>query len=96
VVARSQYRGTVKRRTQLLYGLNESATTLPAPGAEVFAGPEREQPVGELVLAAQQGERLALLAELQLAAWEGQAPLQLADGRLLERAALPYAIKAPE
>ena len=66
----------------------------------MFAGPEREQPVGEVVMAAQgtaQGpEQLALLAELQLSAWESAVELQLADGRVLTRGALPYVIKAPE
>ncbi|MBB5205444.1 hypothetical protein HNQ51_002763 [Inhella inkyongensis] len=94
VVARSQYRGTVKRRTQLLLGA--AASPLPLAGAELFAGPDREQPVGEVVMAAQQGDQMALLAELQLSAWETEAELQTSDGQRLQRAALPYAVKAPE
>ena len=90
VVARSQYRGTVKRRTQLLLGASA------APGSELFAGPEREQPVGEVVLGAEWEGQAGVLAEVQLAAWESDAALQLADGRALQRAALPYAVKAPE
>ncbi len=90
VVARSQYRGTVKRRTQLLLGASA------APGSELFAGPEREQPVGEVVMGACWENQAGVLAEVQLAAWESEAVLQLADGRTLQRAALPYAVKAPE
>lgn len=87
VVARSQYRGTVKRRVQLLRGASG------APGSAVFAGDEE---VGELLMGASWGDDAAVLAELQLSAWEGEAPLRLADGSPLQRAALPYAVKAPE
>lgn len=87
VVARSQYRGTVKRRVQLLRGANG------APGSAVFAGDEE---VGELLMGAAWGDDAAVLAELQLSAWESEAPLRLADGSPLQRAALPYAVKAPE
>jgi folate-binding protein YgfZ len=90
VVARSQYRGTVKRRTQLLLG------GAAAPATELFAGPEREQAVGEVVAAASWNGQSALLAEVQLAAWAGDAVLQLPDGTPLRRAALPYAVVAPE
>jgi len=87
VVARSQYRGTVKRRMQLLQGGSA------APGSELFAG---DDAVGEVVAAARWQDQAALLAEVQLAAWEGEAPLRLADGTVLTRAALPYDIKAPQ
>ena len=90
VVARSQYRGTVKRRTQLLLG------GAAAPATELFAGPEREQAVGEVVAAASWNGQSGLLAEVQLAAWAGDAQLQLPDGTPLTRAALPYAVVAPE
>ncbi|MBH9553043.1 CAF17-like 4Fe-4S cluster assembly/insertion protein YgfZ [Inhella gelatinilytica] len=90
VVARSQYRGTVKRRTQLLTGAQA------APATEIFAGEDREQAVGEVVAGAQWDGQSAVLAEVQLSAWESEQPLHLADGRALTRAALPYLIKAPE
>ena len=88
VVARSQYRGTVKRRTQLLTG-----GTAPA-GSELWSGDD--SPVGEVVAAASWDGQSALLGEVQLAAWEGEAALRLPDGTPLTRAALPYAVKAPE
>jgi len=90
VVARSQYRGTVKRRTQLLLG------GAAAPATELFAGDARDSAVGEVVAAARWNGEAALLAEVQLAAWESDAALTLADGTPLTRAALPYAVKAPE
>ncbi len=90
VVARSQYRGTVKRRTQLLVG------GAAAPATELFAGADRDSAVGEVVAAARWNGQAALLAEVQLSAWDGDANLALADGTPLTRAALPYAVKAPE
>jgi folate-binding protein YgfZ len=87
VVARSQYRGTVKRRLQLLLGASA------APGTELL-GPEGA--VGEVVQGAQWNDEAGVLAEVQLAAWDSEMPLTVADGRPLRRAALPYAVKAPE
>jgi tRNA-modifying protein YgfZ len=87
VVARSQYRGTVKRRAQRLSGASA------APGTELLHNGEA---VGEVVLGAEWQGEAGVLAELQLSAWEGDAPITLADGRPLTRATLPYAVKAPE
>ncbi len=87
VVARSQYRGTVKRRAQLLLG------AVAAPGSEVF---QDDQAVGEVLAAAQWAGGSAVLAELQLAAWESDSPLHVTGSGPLLRGALPYAIKAPE
>jgi folate-binding protein YgfZ len=87
VVARSQYRGTVKRRAQLLLG------AVAAPGSEVF---QEDQAVGEVLAAAQWAGESAVLAELQLAAWESDSPLHVTGSGPLLRGALPYAIKAPE
>jgi folate-binding protein YgfZ len=90
VVARSQYRGTVKRRAQLLLG------GVAAPGAPVFDGPGRDNPVGEVLQAAEWDGQAALLAEVQLAAWEAEVAFQLEGGQALHRGALPYPVKAPE
>jgi tRNA-modifying protein YgfZ len=87
VVARSQYRGTVKRRAQLLLGASAAA------GSEVWQG---EQAVGEVLASATWGGQSAVLAELQLAAWESDQALRLLDSAVLERGVLPYAVKAPE
>jgi tRNA-modifying protein YgfZ len=91
VVARSQYRGTLKRRTCLM----ETATLL-SPGTEVFHDLDPSQPAGMAVLAATgPGGRHAALVELKLTAADGGtlhagAP----DGPDLVRVPLPYTLDA--
>lgn len=87
VVARSQYRGTTKRRAFLFDAQAEAA-----PGQEVFAaGDDPAQPSGMVVDAATLQGRTAALVELKLAAL-GAASLHLRspDGPALQRAPLPY------
>lgn len=87
VVARSQYRGTLKRRGTLL----RSAVPLVA-GQEVFHSADPGQPAGTVALAAGpvDGAYLAL-TELKLAALAGGSlHLGAADGAALTPAALPY------
>lgn len=55
VVARSQFRGTLKRRTYLA-----RSSSLLQPGEEVFAEGNYEQPVGVVVQAAQQSDGVAV------------------------------------
>lgn len=89
IVARSQYRGTLKRRGQVL----ESTVAL-APGQEVFNDADPDQPAGMVVLAGSlpHGAHAALV-ELKLAALEaGALHAGTASGPLLTLAALPYAI----
>ena len=90
VVARSQYRGTLKRRTYLL----DSAAEL-QPGQEVFHSADPGQPAGMVVLAASAGaQRHAALVELKIAALEGGTLHAVAaDGPLLRPTALPYALE---
>jgi folate-binding protein YgfZ len=92
IVARSQYRGTVKRRMYLVEG--EVAA---APGLEVWAAGDASQPAGVVVLAATlQGPaaplpRHAALVEAKRAQAEtGELRLGTADGAPLHRRALPY------
>ena len=90
VVARSQYRGTLKRRTYLLDG----AAAL-QPGQEVFHSADPGQPAGMVVLTASaDAERHAALVALKIAALEGGTlHAGAADGPLLRPAALPYALE---
>ena len=90
VVARSQYRGTLKRRTYLLDG----AAAL-QPGQEVFHSADPGQPAGMVVLAASADpERHAALVELKISALDGGTlHAGAADGPLLRPAALPYALE---
>lgn len=88
VVARSQYRGTLKRRGYLLEG-----DTAVAPGQEVFHDADPGQPAGMVALAGALGGRPVALVELKIAALEGGTlHLGAADGPLLKPRALPYAI----
>jgi folate-binding protein YgfZ len=91
VVARSQYRGTIKRRTYLV----DSAVALSA-GSDVFHSEDPGQPAGQVVLGASLGDtRFAALVELKMAALQtGTLHAGSADGLRLSVAALPYALDA--
>lgn len=89
IVARSQYRGTTKRRAFLF-----DAAADAAPGQEVFtAGDDPGQPSGLVMDAATLQGQTAVLVELKIAAL--QAPslhLRAPDGPALRPAPLPYAL----
>ena len=89
IVARSQYRGTLKRRAQVL----GSAVLLQA-GQEVFHDADPGQPAGRVVLAGNlPGTGPVALVELKLAALDGGALHAGAPaGPLLQRGTLPYAV----
>ncbi|HEV8690769.1 MAG TPA: folate-binding protein [Ideonella sp.] len=90
VVARSQYRGTLKRRTVLL-----ASPVAISEGQEVFHDADPGQPGGLVALAAPaaNGEHIALV-EVKRALAEGPGAFHLgaADGPALQPRALPYAI----
>ncbi len=84
VVARSQFRGTLKRRAYLM-----TADAPVAPGDEVFAASDAEQPVGTVAQAAPGADgRWAALVSMQIAALEAGG-LQ-ANGVALQVEPLPY------
>jgi folate-binding protein YgfZ len=88
VVARSQYRGTIKRRMHL-FATSGSAKA----GQEVFHSGDASQPAGMVVNAADTASGSVLLAEAKLAALEGGTlHLGAADGPSLQRLELPYPI----
>jgi folate-binding protein YgfZ len=90
IVARSQYRGTLKRRGQVV----DSAVAL-APGQEIFHDADPGQPAGMVVLAGTWAGSHAALVELKLSALDGGSlHAGAADGALLTPAALPYDIPA--
>ena len=88
VVARSQYRGTTKRRTFLF-----DADVVPQPGQDVFASGDGGEAAGTVANAAPRpdGSGGSALVELRLAAL-GSASLHLGapDGPRLRRTELPY------
>ncbi len=91
VVARSQYRGTLKRRAHIV-----GSPVALQPGQEVFHDADPGQPAGMVVLAGSlAGRHHAALVELKLSALAGGSlHAGAADGPLLTPATLPYAIPA--
>lgn len=91
VVARSHYRGTVKRR--MAYGTLEGAEAATA-GADVFEAGRADEPCGRVVDAATLGQHTAVLFETTLASLPaGVLHLGAADGPAITAAALPYPIE---
>ena len=89
VVARSQFRGTLKRR---MYRVASPA--LPTPGQEVFVASDADQPVGTVVLAAARTtEGFEALVSMQTSASEEALHLGSSTGPALQVLALPYALK---
>jgi folate-binding protein YgfZ len=88
VVARSQYRGTIKRRTSLAHA--ESAK----PGDELFHSDDPGQPCGLVVNVAPAPEGgVDALVEIKLAALEqGSVHVGAAGGPVLKFSPLPYAL----
>lgn len=97
IVARSQYRGTVKRRT-FLFSVDGATEGAPQIGQELFHSADPGQPAGLVAAAAQRDGRGLLLAEVKLAALEGDGTLHLgaADGPALTPQPLPYTVGEPQ
>jgi folate-binding protein YgfZ len=95
IVARSQYRGTLKRRMVLAEG---DAAAL--AGAEVFAASDPSQPAGQVVLSASLphpggGARHATLIEVKKALTDaGELHLGAIDGPRVRLRELPYEVPA--
>jgi folate-binding protein YgfZ len=87
VVARSQFRGTLKRRTYLAHGV-----ACAEAGQDVFHASDREQPCGTVVLsAANPIGGVDLLVSMQISAADGQSlTIGQPDGPALTLLPLPY------
>lgn len=97
IVARSQYRGAVKRRLQLAhFSSSTSSLGLAKPGMELFLDSDASQPCGMVVLAASnpaQLDRIDLQVECKLDALEaGNIHLGSPDGPVLKIDQLPYSL----
>jgi len=92
VVARSQYRGTIKRRTSLANVAGELETV--KPGMELFHSDDPGQPCGMVVNTASAPDGgVDVLVEVKLAALEtGAVHLRAADGLALTFLPLPYTL----
>ncbi|SAL61590.1 folate-binding protein YgfZ [Caballeronia peredens] len=90
IVARSQYRGTIKRRTALAHADTAAA------GVELFHSDDPGQPCGLVVNAAPaEGGGVDCLVEIKLAALaSGSVHVGAADGPALTFVPLPYAFPA--
>jgi folate-binding protein YgfZ len=91
IVARSQFRGTLKRRAYIV-----RAEAPVQPGQEVFAASDAEQPVGTVVQAAAAPDgSWAAIVSMQIAALEaGGLHAGSADGVALAVEPLPYPLLA--
>jgi hypothetical protein len=89
IVARSQYRGTMKRRAVLVHAAAE-----PAVGQELFWSGDPDQPSGLIALAAPApGGGFDAIAECKLAALgTGSLHLGATDGPTLALIPMPYAL----
>ena len=95
IVARSQYRGAVKRRLQLAHlDADLAAQNFSRPSVELFQASDASQPCGMVVLAANNPnniERIDLQVECKLEALEaGEIHLGASDGPVLKIDQLPY------
>lgn len=94
VVARSQYRGTIKRRTHpfLVEGGSE-----PQLAQEIFHSEDPGQPAGLVAAIGRSGGHPVLLAEVKLATLDsGSLHLGSADGPRLIHQPLPYTVGEPQ
>ena len=89
VVARSQFRGTLKRRAFIVSSAHELLA-----GQEVFDSREPEQPCGQVAqAAAHPGGGFIAIVSMQVAAQDSPAlHIGAPDGALLQLQALPYAL----
>jgi folate-binding protein YgfZ len=95
IVARSQYRGAIKRRLQLAHtAKNSLGEQSIAPGVELFHSGDPDQPAGMVVLssyAPQDLNRIDFQIECKLEALEsGEIHLGSTAGPVLKIDALPY------
>lgn len=94
VVARSQYRGTIKRRTHPFLVEGDTAAQL---AQEIFHSEDPGQPAGLVAATGRSGGQAVLLAEVKLAALEsGSLHLGSADGPRLIQQPLPYTVGEPQ
>ena len=91
VVARSQYRGTTKRRAFVVH-----AGSALRPGEEVFSVADPGQPAGLVINSASTHGVHSALVELKLSAQGSELRAGSADGTVLTLGQLPYALPQAE
>jgi len=94
IVARSQYRGTIKRRTHQFSVESGSPVQL---AQEIFHSGDPGQPAGLVAAVGRHEGRDVLLAEVKLAALDsGSLHLGSVEGPVLSHLPLPYAVGEPQ
>ena len=88
-MARSQYRGTTKRRTLLF-----DCDVLPAAGQDVYSADAAHEPAGTVANAAAHpnGPGASALVEVRIAAADADLRLGAVDGPRLRSRPLPYPV----
>ena len=89
-MARSHYRGTVKRR--MAYGREAGAQEGALANVDVYDAAQPDEPVGRVIDAARHAGSVSALFEIALAALPGDLRLGAADGAH-RVAPLPYSIQ---
>jgi len=97
IVARSQYRGAIKRRLQLAsLVIDQSNLVAFGPGVELFHSNDLSQPAGMVVLSAVDpnvAQKVNLQIECKLEALEsGEIHIGSATGPVLKKGLLPYSL----
>lgn len=96
IVARSQYRGSIKRRLQLAFSEAVTDVHCISPGTELFHQDDPEQPAGMVVLSAHnpiKHSRIDFQIECKLEALErGEIRLGSNQGPVLKIEPLPYSL----
>ncbi|MCZ8398682.1 YgfZ/GcvT domain-containing protein [Achromobacter ruhlandii] len=93
VVARSHYRGTVKRRMAFGTVAGADLSTESLAGQDVFDATQPGEPIGRIVDASRAHDTVSVLFETTLAALpEGDLRLASADGPRIAAAPLPYSL----
>jgi folate-binding protein YgfZ len=94
VVARSQFRGTLKRRAYIAQWAPSDSDAPVAAGQELFSSQDPDQPCGLVVQAARgaQGPWLAIVSMQTSAAEAGELHLGGPGGPALALLPLPYAL----
>ncbi len=97
VVARSHYRGTLKRRMAIGIVNNATDPETWQPGKDVFDAQDTNEPCGQIVNSAVYDGKVYLLFETKLTALEhNQISIGGAEGPKVELVDIPYSLEKPE
>ncbi|WKU18375.1 CAF17-like 4Fe-4S cluster assembly/insertion protein YgfZ [Advenella alkanexedens] len=97
VVARSHYRGTLKRRMAIGIVANATDPEIWQPGKDVFDAQDTNEPCGQIVNSTAYDGKVYLLFETKLSALEhNQINIGSLEGPKVELVEIPYSLEKPE